>query len=90
MTDIVVPCNGKTRFILRRVKPTHSSRLSLYDGSLSSRHRPVGLRYDGFILDLWGVVHDGIAPVPGAIDCMYALISAGKRIVLAVERTTAG
>ena len=42
----------------------------------------LALRYDGFILDLWGVVHDGIAPVPGAIDCMYGLISAGKRIVL--------
>ena len=42
----------------------------------------LALRYDGFVLDLWGVVHDGIAPVPGAIDCMYGLISAGKQIVL--------
>jgi HAD superfamily hydrolase (TIGR01459 family) len=38
--------------------------------------------YDGFILDLWGVVHDGIAPFPGVIDCMERLISAGKRVVL--------
>ena len=21
-------------------------------------------RYDGFILDLWGVIHDGVAPLP--------------------------
>ena len=42
----------------------------------------LALRYDGFVLDLWGVVHDGIAPVPGAIDCMHGLISAGKRIAL--------
>ena len=39
-------------------------------------------RYDGFILDLWGVVHNGVAPIPGAVDCMRALISAGKRIAL--------
>lgn len=39
-------------------------------------------RYDGFIVDLWGVIHDGVAPMPGAIECLRALIAAGKRIVL--------
>jgi HAD superfamily hydrolase (TIGR01459 family) len=39
-------------------------------------------RYDGFIVDLWGVVHDGVAPLPGAVACLYALVVAGKRIVL--------
>jgi HAD superfamily hydrolase (TIGR01459 family) len=39
-------------------------------------------RYDGFILDLWGVVHDGVAPYPGVLDCMGRLVAAGKRIVL--------
>jgi HAD superfamily hydrolase (TIGR01459 family) len=43
---------------------------------------PLVRRYDGVILDLWGVVHDGIAPIPDAIDCMRALIGAGKRIAL--------
>src|SRR5712691_1044207 len=38
--------------------------------------------YDGFILDLWGVVHDGTAPFPGVLDCMGRLITAGKRVVL--------
>jgi HAD superfamily hydrolase (TIGR01459 family) len=38
--------------------------------------------YDGFILDLWGVVHDGVRPYPGARDCLAALHAAGKRIVL--------
>jgi HAD superfamily hydrolase (TIGR01459 family) len=38
--------------------------------------------YDGFILDLWGVVHDGVAPFPGVLDCMERLVAAGKRIVL--------
>jgi HAD superfamily hydrolase (TIGR01459 family) len=38
--------------------------------------------YDGFILDLWGVVHDGTAPFPGVLDCMERLIAAKKRVVL--------
>jgi HAD superfamily hydrolase (TIGR01459 family) len=37
--------------------------------------------YDGFILDLWGVIHDGVAPFPGALECLRGLIEAGKRIV---------
>jgi HAD superfamily hydrolase (TIGR01459 family) len=38
--------------------------------------------YDGVILDLWGVVHDGTAPFPGVLDCMAKLLDAGKRLVL--------
>lgn len=37
--------------------------------------------YDGFILDLWGVVHDGYAPYPGVLDCLKQLKQAGKRVV---------
>ena len=53
-----------------------------------TRLRPIaGIRelapdYDGFILDLWGVVHDGTAPFPGVLDCMRRLLDAGKRLVL--------
>jgi HAD superfamily hydrolase (TIGR01459 family) len=39
-------------------------------------------RYDGYILDLWGVIHDGVAPLPGAVDCLNSLVEAGKRIAL--------
>ena len=39
-------------------------------------------RYDGFVLDLWGVVHDGVRPLPGAVDCLERLRRAGKRSVL--------
>jgi HAD superfamily hydrolase (TIGR01459 family) len=38
--------------------------------------------YDGFIVDLWGVVHDGVAPLPGAVACLEALVAAGKRTAL--------
>ena len=44
--------------------------------------RALATDYDGFILDLWGVVHDGTAPFPGVLDCMARLISGGKRVVL--------
>jgi HAD superfamily hydrolase (TIGR01459 family) len=44
--------------------------------------RALAPAYDGFVLDLWGVVHDGIAPFPGVLDCMEKLIGAGKRLVL--------
>jgi HAD superfamily hydrolase (TIGR01459 family) len=49
-----------------------------YISSLSA----LASRYDGFIIDLWGVIHDGTKPLPGAIDCLRALIDAGKRIAL--------
>jgi HAD superfamily hydrolase (TIGR01459 family) len=38
--------------------------------------------YDGVVLDLWGVVHDGVAPYPGVLDCMARLVAAKKRVVL--------
>lgn len=43
---------------------------------------PLAPGYDGFILDLWGVIHDGVQPYPGARDCLVQLRAAGKRIVL--------
>ena len=43
---------------------------------------PLAPGYDGFILDLWGVVHDGVQPYPGAHDCLQRLRAAGKRIVM--------
>jgi len=39
-------------------------------------------RFDGFILDLWGVVHDGVRPYPGVIDTLQSLKAAGKRTLL--------
>lgn len=39
-------------------------------------------RYDGIILDLWGVVHNGVEALPGAVDAMRRLHAANKRIAL--------
>lgn len=37
--------------------------------------------YDGYVLDLWGVVHDGRQPYPGAVAALRAMREAGKRVV---------
>ncbi|MGC8531293.1 MAG: TIGR01459 family HAD-type hydrolase [Acidiphilium sp.] len=37
--------------------------------------------YDGFIVDLWGVVHDGVQPYPGVIDTLIWLRAWQKRVV---------
>jgi HAD superfamily hydrolase (TIGR01459 family) len=42
----------------------------------------IASRYDGFILDLWGVIHDGVKPYAGAVDCLEHLRAAGKSVVL--------
>ena len=38
--------------------------------------------YEGFILDLWGVLHDGVAALPGAVDCLKHLRRSGKYIAI--------
>jgi len=43
---------------------------------------PIAGRYDGFILDLWGVLHDGARPMPGAVEALHRLREEGKRIVI--------
>ena len=43
---------------------------------------PVVDAYDAFIVDLWGVLHDGAKPLPGTVECLTALKAAGKRVVL--------
>ncbi|HEX2941377.1 MAG TPA: TIGR01459 family HAD-type hydrolase [Rhodopila sp.] len=43
---------------------------------------PLADRYQGFILDLWGVIHDGVNAFPHAIDCLRRLREAGKRTLL--------
>ncbi len=38
--------------------------------------------YDGFIVDLWGVIHDGVTPYPGSKETLEAISAAGKTVVL--------
>jgi len=39
-------------------------------------------RFDGYILDLWGVLHDGVQAFPRALDCLVRLRAAGERILI--------
>ncbi len=41
---------------------------------------PVADRYDGFVLDLWGVVHDGRRPYPGVPEALAELKKRGKKV----------
>ena len=38
--------------------------------------------YDGYIVDLWGTLHDGVRPIPGAVECLLELRKAGKHVCL--------
>lgn len=44
--------------------------------------RDIAADYDGYLIDLWGTLHNGIAPMPGALDCLARLKATGKRICL--------
>lgn len=44
--------------------------------------RDIAAAYDGFILDVWGVLHDGQRPYPGVVDALARLRAAGKRVVV--------
>ena len=39
-------------------------------------------RYDGYLVDLWGCVHNGIEPFPEAVDALLHLSRMGKKINL--------
>lgn len=38
--------------------------------------------YDGYIVDLWGVVHNGERPYPGVVDALTRLRARGRRVCL--------
>ena len=39
-------------------------------------------RFDVFFLDQYGVLHDGAAPYPGALQCLRMIRTAGRKIVI--------
>ncbi len=41
---------------------------------------PIAARYDAFVVDLWGVVHNGVRPYPEALDALAHL--AGRPVLL--------
>lgn len=43
--------------------------------------RDLSRHYDAFIVDLWGVIHDGIESYPGVHECLEELKKAGKKVI---------
>lgn len=43
---------------------------------------PLAERYDGFVLDLWGVIHDGVNAFPHAVETLRQLRASNKRTLL--------
>jgi HAD superfamily hydrolase (TIGR01459 family) len=43
---------------------------------------PLADRYEAFILDQWGVLHDGLRPYPGVLETLERLHGSGRKIVL--------
>lgn len=41
--------------------------------------REIAADYDGFILDVWGVLHDGAAPYPDVVETLRQLRAIGKQ-----------
>ena len=39
-------------------------------------------RYDAFLLDQFGVLHDGTNAIPGAVDCFAQLVAHNKKCVI--------
>jgi HAD superfamily hydrolase (TIGR01459 family) len=42
----------------------------------------IAAAHDGFILDVWGVIHDGMHLYPGVVDCLTRLAAMGRRFVM--------
>ncbi len=42
----------------------------------------IAARYDGFVVDLWGVMHDGVTAFPEALDCLTELRARGKGVAI--------
>lgn len=43
--------------------------------------KDISYKYDAFIIDLWGVIHDGFKGYPGAVECINKLIATNKPII---------
>lgn len=64
---------------------TPAGRVMLLSGMRELMHagmHPGWDHIDGFICDVWGVLHDGLAPYPGVPECLLQLRRLGKPVIL--------
>lgn len=43
---------------------------------------PEILQHDTFLLDMWGVMHDGVKPYDGVLDTVQQLKAQGKKLII--------
>jgi ribonucleotide monophosphatase NagD (HAD superfamily) len=49
---------------------------------LSGISSPQVLKHDTFLLDMWGVMHDGTQPYDGVLETVQELKRLGKRLII--------
>lgn len=81
---ICVMVAGSARGLFSALHPTTTRRanLRLWAYPDVSDFSDVVAKYDAFLLDQFGVVHDGKTCYVGSAECMRELQEAGKRIVV--------
>ena len=52
--------------------------------------RAIAPQYDVFLVDLWGVVHDGKRPFAGVIDALRELSREGRRVIFVTNSSRDG
>ena len=50
--------------------------------TIHSSFNDIAHKYDGFILDQYGVMHNGRESLPGAVTCIEKLSSMGKKLII--------
>lgn len=62
--------------------PSHALHAATQRTQTLAGIRELAARYDAFLLDQWGVLHDGAHALPGALDCLARLRAAATRVVI--------
>jgi HAD superfamily hydrolase (TIGR01459 family) len=86
LTGDVLPLTSLTP---RRFAPRPARTYSPLVSPLTGLHA-IASRYDAFLVDLYGVVHDGTRPFDGGIDTLRELASAKRRVVFVTNTSRAG
>ncbi len=71
------PLAGSRLRMVRMVSSVTKPTVELHQGM-----KDIADKYDAFLLDQWGVLHDGKVAYDGAVHCLNELLSRGKLIVL--------
>jgi HAD superfamily hydrolase (TIGR01459 family) len=52
--------------------------------------RAIVFQYDAFLVDIWGVLHDGSRPFPGVVEALRELASARRQVIFITNSSRTG